>query len=112
MKIYQKYIGFQSYMGVTSKLSLPCPFQTQNGKGRGRPNFQATPSKFSNSIQLLKIFIDITMTFLYSCWFPIFKKFQMPSCPSLKGSVNRVILIHDYILPERMCKNFENGGAW
>ena len=56
MKIYQKYIGFQSYMGVTSKLSLPCPFQTQNGKGRGRPNFQATPSKFSKSIQLLKIF--------------------------------------------------------
>ena len=42
----QKYIGFQSYMDVTLKLSLPCPFQTQNGKGRGRPNSQATPSKF------------------------------------------------------------------
>ena len=40
-------------MDVTSKLSLPCPFQTQNWKEHGRPNFQATPSTFSKSIQLL-----------------------------------------------------------
>ena len=37
-------------------MSSPHPFQAQNWKGHGRPNFQATPSKFSKSIQLLKIF--------------------------------------------------------
>ena len=37
-------------------MSSPHPFQAQNWKGRNRPNFLATTSKFSKSIQLLKMF--------------------------------------------------------
>ena len=44
-KIFKKYTIFQSYKVMALKLSLPCPFEFQNSKGRGRHNFWVTTLK-------------------------------------------------------------------
>ena len=50
LKIYNKYIFFQSFIGVAQKLCLPRPFEVWISKGCGRLNFWATPMKFWKNI--------------------------------------------------------------
>ena len=56
MKTYKKYTIFQSYKVVALKLSLPCPFESQNSKGRGRHNFWATTLKLWKNEYFLRVF--------------------------------------------------------
>ena len=56
MKTYKKYTIFQSYKVVALKLSLPCPFESQNSKGRGRHNFWATTLKPWKNEYFLRVF--------------------------------------------------------
>ena len=56
-------------------------------KGMAGLIFKPHPPNFQNQYNFWRSSNDITMTFWYSYWFPIFKKIQKPSCPSLKGSM-------------------------
>ena len=56
MKTYKKYTIFQSYKVVALKLSLPCPFECKNSKGRGTHNFWATTLKLWKNEYFLRVF--------------------------------------------------------
>ena len=62
-------------------------FKLKFEKGLTGLIFLPQPPNFQNKYNFWRSSNDITMTFWYSYWFPIFKKIQKPSCPSLKGSV-------------------------
>ena len=56
MNNYKKYTIFQSYKVVALKLSLPCPFECTNSKGRGTHNFWATTLKLWKNEYILRVF--------------------------------------------------------
>ena len=56
MKTYKKYTISQTYKVVALKLSLPCPFECKNSKGRGTHNFWATTLKLWKNEYFLRVF--------------------------------------------------------